>query len=208
MKLYRASLAHTPRNPFLHIDALETFVDGGLVVDKDRILEVGEFSSVQAKYPTAKVIDCTGSFIMPGLVDCHVHFPQVSVIGTMGVQLLEWLVTRTLPEEEETIDEQRSLALFRCLQESLTNIAKHAAASLVRVTFAIDDTQLVLSVIDNGRGFEAHALSAPDSFGIRGLDARVTQLGGSFKIQHQAPQGTRVLVAIPKQMPARRETHD
>ncbi len=104
MKLYRASLAHTPRNPFLHSDALETFVDGGLLVDGDKILELGEFSSLYSKYPTAKVVDFTGSFMVPGLVDCHVHFPQVNVIGTMGVQLLEWLETRTLPEEEKLSD--------------------------------------------------------------------------------------------------------
>jgi guanine deaminase len=101
MKLYRASLAHTPRNPFEHSNALETFVDGGLLVNRDKILEIGEFSNLERQYSKAKVIDCTGSFIVPGLVDCHVHFPQVNVIGTMGVQLLEWLETRTLPEEEK-----------------------------------------------------------------------------------------------------------
>lgn len=109
MKLYRASLAHTPRNPFSHPDALETFKDGGLLVDRDKILELGEFSNVQTKYPNAKVVDCTGSFIVPGLVDCHVHFPQVGVIGTMGVQLLEWLETRTLPEEEKLSDSSYAL---------------------------------------------------------------------------------------------------
>jgi guanine deaminase len=104
MKLYRASLAHTPRNPFEHSDALETFSDGGLLVDKDKILELGEFLDLERKYERAKVIDLSGSFIVPGLVDCHVHFPQVGVIGTMGLQLLEWLETRTLPEEEKLAD--------------------------------------------------------------------------------------------------------
>jgi guanine deaminase len=104
MKLYRASIAHTPRNPFEHSDALETYLDGGLLVDKDLILELGEFLDLERQYPKAKVVDYRGSFIVPGLVDCHVHFPQVSVIGTMGVQLLEWLETRTLPEEEKLED--------------------------------------------------------------------------------------------------------
>jgi guanine deaminase len=104
MKLYRASIAHTPRNPFEHSDALETYLDGGLLVDKDLILELGEFVDLERQYPKAKVVDYRGSFIVPGLVDCHVHFPQVSVIGTMGVQLLEWLETRTLPEEEKLED--------------------------------------------------------------------------------------------------------
>jgi guanine deaminase len=104
MKLFRASLAHTPRNPFQHPDALETFVDGGLLIHQDKILAVDEFSSLNQKYPNADVIDDRPGVILPGLVDCHVHFPQVSVIGTMGVQLLEWLETRTLPEEEKLED--------------------------------------------------------------------------------------------------------
>ena len=104
MKLYRASIAHTPRNPFTHSDALEAFKDGGLLEDKGVILELGEFSSLTTKYPKAKVIDARPGIILPGLVDCHVHFPQVSVIGTMGVQLLEWLESRTLPEEEKLED--------------------------------------------------------------------------------------------------------
>ncbi len=113
MKLYRASIAHTPRNPFKYSEALETFLDGGLLVDKDKILELGEFLDLERKYPTAKVLDYRGSFIVPGLVDCHVHFPQVSVIGTMGVQLLEWLETRTLPEEEKLENSQYASEVAR-----------------------------------------------------------------------------------------------
>ncbi len=132
---------------------------------------------------------------------------------------LEWYISefekrtgircvRSVPDEGEMIDEQRSIALFRCLQESLTNIAKHAAASLVCVTFTTAGPQLVLSIVDDGRGIAADALIAPDAFGLRGLEARVTQLGGSFKVHHQIPQGTRVLVTIPKQTSAKRGAHD
>jgi guanine deaminase len=113
MKLYRTSIAHTPRNPFEHSDALETFLDGGLLVDKDKILELGEFSNLERRYPKANVLDYRGSFIVPGLVDCHVHFPQISVIGTMGVQLLEWLESRTLPEEEKLEDVQYAREVAR-----------------------------------------------------------------------------------------------
>jgi guanine deaminase len=126
MKLYRANLAHTPRNPFEHSDALETFTDSGLLVDSDKILELGEFSKVQAKYPRAKVVDYSGSFIVPGLVDCHVHFPQVGVIGTMGVQLLEWLETRTLPEEEKLADSSYAREVA---QDFLTHLVKNGTTT-------------------------------------------------------------------------------
>lgn len=143
------------------------------------------------------------------------HPQMLSHLGLAAT--LEWYIgefekrtgircLRTLPEESEALKEQQTLALFRCLQESLTNVAKHAAATLVRVVFAIDDEQLSLSIVDNGIGFTADALGAPDAFGVRGLDARVTQLGGTLKIQNQAPRGTRVLVALPRKIPLKEKT--
>lgn len=107
---------------------------------------------------------------------------------------------RALPGEIAELDERQSIVLFRCLQESLTNVAKHAAADSVRVHLAVSDTQLTLSVTDNGQGLVREALSAPDAFGIRGLNARVSQLGGTFKIQNQSPKGTRVLVTMPRKI--------
>jgi guanine deaminase len=54
---------------------------------------------VRAAHPEATVLDATGAVLVPGLVDLHVHYPQVAVIGAMGMTLLDWLATRTLPEE-------------------------------------------------------------------------------------------------------------
>lgn len=106
--------------------------------------------------------------------------------------------TRVLPDESEGLDEQQSIALFRCLQESLTNVAKHAEADAVRVNLTLGAAQLTLSIADNGKGLSRDALAAPDAFGIRGLNARVSHLGGTFKIQDQSPRGTRVLVTMPR----------
>ena len=104
MRLYRARVAHVPGNPFEVEHALEAFEDGGLLVDGERVLECSDFAVLEARFPQADVVDCRPGFILPGFVDCHVHFPQVSVIGTMGVRLLEWLETRTLPEEAKLED--------------------------------------------------------------------------------------------------------
>ncbi len=103
VKLVRATVLHTPQSSFETAE-LEAFADGALVFENERIVECGEFSQLETKYSNAEIIDQRGAFVIPGLVDCHVHFPQVSVIGAMGLQLLEWLETRTLPFEESLED--------------------------------------------------------------------------------------------------------
>jgi guanine deaminase len=101
----RARLAHTPRNPFEQDDALEMFDDGALAfADDGRILAAGAFEHVQAVHSSARVEDARGAFLVPGLVDTHVHWPQLGVVGAMGLELMEWLSARTLPEEARLAD--------------------------------------------------------------------------------------------------------
>lgn len=98
-KLYRAQIFHTPRNPFRDEGALEHFKDGALVVEGDTIRAVGDYADLAPKHPGTEVVDFQDAFLFPGFIDTHVHYPQIPVIGAMGLRLLEWLATRTLPEE-------------------------------------------------------------------------------------------------------------
>jgi guanine deaminase len=102
--ILRARVAHTPRDPFREDGALETFDDGAVAFDGGTILATGPYSAVSAKYPEAEIHDRRDCLLLPGLVDTHVHFPQISVIGAMGLQLLDWLALRTLPEEARMAD--------------------------------------------------------------------------------------------------------
>jgi guanine deaminase len=103
--IVRAQILHTPRDPFAHgAAALEAFDDGALAFDGGRIVATGSFAAVHAEHPDADVVDQTGAVLLPGLVDLHVHYPQIAVIGAMGMPLLEWLATRTLPEEARLAD--------------------------------------------------------------------------------------------------------
>jgi guanine deaminase len=97
--ILRARIAHTPRDPFLETDALETYDDGGVAFDDGTILATGAYAEISKAHPDAGTIDRRDCFLFPGLVDTHVHYPQIAVIGAMGLQLLDWLATRTLPEE-------------------------------------------------------------------------------------------------------------
>jgi guanine deaminase len=102
--LLRAPLFHTPRNPFTEVRALESESDGGLLIQDGRIAACGSFDAVRAAHPGALVTDLRGGFLLPGLVDTHIHFPQVRVIGSLGRPLLEWLDYSALPEEARMVE--------------------------------------------------------------------------------------------------------
>jgi guanine deaminase len=103
--LLRTRLFHTPRDPFVHDDAFEAIEDGALLIGEGgRIEASGEAAALLAAHPDAEVIDRRDALALPGFVDAHVHYPQIPVIGAMGMQLLDWLQARTLPEEARLAD--------------------------------------------------------------------------------------------------------
>jgi guanine deaminase len=108
--IVRATVAHTPRDAFVEADALEAYEDGALAHEHGRVVAVGDYAQVRAAHPDAEVRDERGAVLLPGFVDCHVHYPQIAVIGAMGLELLDWLRTRTLPEEARLADTEYARA--------------------------------------------------------------------------------------------------
>lgn len=103
-ELLRATIFHTPRNPFRDADALEYFADGGLLIREGKVQACGDFTDLRRSHPEAAVTDWRGGVILPGLIDTHIHFPQVRVLGGLGHQLLDWLDGIALPEEARMAD--------------------------------------------------------------------------------------------------------
>jgi guanine deaminase len=107
-ELFRATIFHTPENPFSPDigdgDTLICHEDGGLLVRDGRVIGCGDYSPIRDANPAAATVDWRGGFILPGLVDAHVHFPQVRIIGAMGRTLLDWLEAVALPEEARMAD--------------------------------------------------------------------------------------------------------
>jgi signal transduction histidine kinase len=97
--------------------------------------------------------------------------------------------------DELELDPQRSTAVFRILQEVLTNVARHAQATRVEASLRKEDNYLILEVRDNGKGIP----QAPDTngFGILGMRERAHVFGGEVIIQGSPGQGTTVTVRIP-----------
>ena len=104
------------------------------------------------------------------------------------------------------------VALFRIIQEALTNVRKHAQAQQVSITLAKEDGKVLLSVQDDGVGFEKQITPSPSSgalilkgswlipaghFGLIGIQERATQLGGQLNLTSAPRQGTTLRVEIP-----------
>ena len=95
------------------------------------------------------------------------------------------------------IDDERATALFRILQESLTNIARHARASEVVVRIECAGGFLTLQVWDNGAGFDPTEVRSRKAFGLMGIRERALILGGSSRIDSRPGGGTALSVRIP-----------
>jgi len=79
--------------------------DGAVLVAAGKIEAVGEARAILARAPRGAAIDDhSGSFIMPGFIDAHIHYPQTQVIGSYGAQLLDWLYNYTFVEEQKFAD--------------------------------------------------------------------------------------------------------
>jgi len=100
-------------------------------------------------------------------------------------------------DEGIELDEKSSLALFRILQETLTNVAKHAHASLVVVRLRREKGRIALEIRDNGRGISEADMNKPKSFGLRGIRERASSLNGEFSIAPAEQGGTLIVLRVP-----------
>lgn len=132
-----------------------------------------------------------------------------SVLDQLGLEAaLEWqgqeFGTRTGIEVEmqmcvdgAALPEDLGSSAFRILQESLTNVARHAKATHVRIRFVQTPTLLTLEVIDNGIGLPPQRLDETTSLGIVGMRERALAVGGSLSITGIPFSGTTVLLSVP-----------
>lgn len=164
--------------------------------------------------PRSVVLDKMAS--MSGLVDGTIQSVQrisaalrPSVLDDFGLlAAIEWQTEEfekrtgikcslNLAAGDLRLDESRSTAVFRILQETLTNVARHAQATRVSISLKKEDGNLILRVRDNGRGITETEISSAGSLGILGIRERAHILGGTVLIAGVPGKGTTVTAAIP-----------
>jgi signal transduction histidine kinase len=102
-----------------------------------------------------------------------------------------------LGAKSEPADRPRQLALFRILQEALTNVARHAHAGAVRISLRKQGRMFTMTVRDNGRGITKAELASVESIGLLGMTERARMLGGRLTIKGLRGRGTTVIVNVP-----------
>ncbi len=101
-----------------------------------------------------------------------------------------------LPEKEPRLEEEAASVLFRTARELLVNVAKHAGATQAWMSLDVVAGSVVLTVADNGHGFES---GAETGFGLFSIRERLPHLGGSVEIESELGSGARITVSVPEQ---------
>lgn len=133
-----------------------------------------------------------------------------SILDHLGLSAaIEWQVENfiqqsglechlSLPDQVIEIDEQRATAVFRIIQESLTNISRHAHADLVNLDIRFINNTLLLSIADNGNGMTALQMNNPEKFGIQGMHERARHFDGELSIDSCPGKGCTVRLTLPQ----------
>ena len=137
-----------------------------------------------------------------------------SILDDMGlVAALEWqshefekhnIVKVTFFSSQDDIELEKNVVtqLYRIYQEALTNIARHSGGDKVTTDLVIQQDQLILSVSDNGKGFDTEEIKAKKTLGLLGMSERALLMKGQLAISSVPGKGTTVTITVPVQIKA------
>lgn len=98
-QVFRGTVFHLLDDPDRGSDAALVYDDGALLVEDGHVVEAGSWADIQPLVKGAPVERFPGGLIVPGFIDCHVHFPQVDMLASPGKNLLHWLSAYAFPAE-------------------------------------------------------------------------------------------------------------
>lgn len=161
LSFHRAPLSIADEASYLYVE------DGGLLIEDGKISAIGDYADIRARAPAdVEEKDHRPHLIVPGLIDMHMHFPQMQVIGSYAANLLEWLDTYTFPEECRFVESAHA-----------ERIATHFYDELIRhgTTTAVAYCSV-------------HKTSA-DAFFTEAMKRNMLMVGGKVMMDRNAPQG-------------------
>jgi PAS domain S-box-containing protein len=174
---------------------LETVVgqqERGEVISPDKLAGMSRLLD-----DTAADVRRISSELRPGILD------DIGLVAAIEWQLGQWAERTGLrynlrvEADDAGLDRARSTALFRVLQELLTNVARHSGASTLDVSFTRDAGRVVLAVSDDGCGITGEQASDPGSLGLIGMRERLRPLGGDLEITGSPGHGTTARASLP-----------
>jgi len=169
MLLLRGRLLSFRRAPH-SIDDTASYLyleDGGLLIDDGKIVAIGDYSDIKKSAPEdVAEKDHRPHLIVPGLIDLHLHFPQMQVIGSYAANLLEWLNSYTFPEECRFVESAHAQRIATHFYDELLRHGTTTAAAYCSV----------------------HKTSA-DAYFAEAMKRNMLMVGGKVMMDRNAPQG-------------------
>jgi PAS domain S-box-containing protein len=179
----------------MDLEGLETQLEGSPALErltkaKDKTLEI------------LRIIRNISSELRPTPLETLGLIPSVRSLVEKTEEYASFHVRFYTKGISDRLGSEKEIALYRIVQEALTNAAKHSGADEVFVNLIRRDAEIVLTVEDNGKGFDYDRVgkipqSTDSPLGITIMRERATQFGGSFRIESQPGKGTQVMVEIP-----------
>jgi PAS domain S-box-containing protein len=148
---------------------------------------------------TVVVVRRIATELRPGLLD---HLGLVAAIEWHAQEFTrrtDIICELELEEIQPAVEAGLATQLFRIIQEALTNIARHAQATQLKIMLRTDKQTITLCIEDNGRGIQQNEMNNSTSLGLLGIRERALAYGGQFQIQGRSGKGTRLEVRIPRQ---------
>jgi signal transduction histidine kinase len=118
---------------------------------------------------------------------------EVHRLNQLGIFQIEFLVNGS----SVFFDAKKDLVVFRIIQEALNNILKHANANSIMVTLDYSDSELTVSINDNGQGFDANRILENREAGLKNMKHRTKTLNGKMELKSVLGQGTEINLKIP-----------
>lgn len=146
---------------------------------------------------TVKTVRRISTELRPSVLD------DLGLVVAMDLQLKEFekragISTKLIaPKREPLLPAAVKNGMFRIFQESLTNVARHSGAQKVIVTFEKMDEKIVLTIEDNGTGFDEKEAAAKRTLGVLGMKERAIVMGGEYLISGKPGKGTTIVVSVP-----------
>ena len=160
-------------------------------IDVDQVVQALEEIG-QALDETSHSVKAISTELRPGVLD---KFGLAAAIEWQCEEISRRLKIQCkaiVPQQELKIPSEISTALFRVLQEALTNVAIHSNADVINVELIVTENAISLVISDNGRGITPEEIKAPNSLGLLGMRERVEFLKGSFSVLGAPGRGTTI----------------
>ena len=164
------------------------------VTDKSLVLYIEKL--MQVVNDTIKSVQSMTSNLRPSIID------DLGIEDAIEWYTNEWSIRNGIKMKrslglKQNIDPEKSLQIFRIMQESLTNVVRHSNATEVTLVLSHVSTNILLKITDNGIGITDNEINAKNSYGIMSMKERASNLNGTYEIGRGKKRGTFIKLIIP-----------